>query len=171
MKSLLEGICDVLRRTYALEAPLDPIESYVIGDAGLRQLYSRSHGEIRSEAGEGGRLLVRETARGVRACIYFPDAMIRHLEAKPPQRGLHDGNVDAFAVLVEDVRRGGTGGSRRPLRDACDGANRASARCRGTGSTTDRHSTPCGVAPVRRRCTAARTRPGRALTSPVSCGT
>jgi hypothetical protein len=103
VKSLLEGICGVLRRTYALEAPLEPIESYVIGDAGLRQLYRRNHGEIRSEAGEGGRLLVRETAGGVRACIYFPDAMIRHLEANPPQRGLNDGNVDAFAVLVEEV--------------------------------------------------------------------
>lgn len=103
MTSLLEEICGVLRRTYALEAPLLPIDRYVIGDEGLRQLYTERHREIRSEAGEGGRLLVRETVAGVRACIYFPDSMIRHLEANPPQRGLHDGNVDAFAVLVEEV--------------------------------------------------------------------
>jgi hypothetical protein len=103
VSTLLESICALLRRTYALEAPLQPIDRYVIGDAGLRQLYAHRYGEIRSQAGEGGRLLVRETSGGVRACIYFPDAMISHLEAHPPQHGLHDANVDAFAVLVEEV--------------------------------------------------------------------
>jgi hypothetical protein len=29
--------------------------------------------------------------------------MIRHLEAKPPQRGVNEDNVDAFAVLVEEL--------------------------------------------------------------------
>jgi hypothetical protein len=29
--------------------------------------------------------------------------MIRHLEANPPQLGLDDRNVDAFAVLVEEI--------------------------------------------------------------------
>jgi hypothetical protein len=101
--SLLEAIFRILRRTYALEAPLLPIDRYVIGDLGLRSLYAGGAVEVRSEAGEGGRLLVRETASGVRACIYFPDAMIRHLEANPPQLGLDDRNVDAFAVLVEEI--------------------------------------------------------------------
>lgn len=101
--SLLESICAILRRTYALEAPLLPIARYVIGDLGLRRLYLDGARTIGSEAGEGGRLLVRETGTDVRACIYYPDAMIRHLERNPPQRGLDDGNVDAFAVLVEEV--------------------------------------------------------------------
>lgn len=101
--SLLEAVCAVLRRTYALEAPLQPIGRYVIGDAGLRSFYADGAPEVCSEGGEGGRLLVRETASGVRACIYFPDAMIRHLEAHPPQSGLDARNVDAFAVLVEEV--------------------------------------------------------------------
>lgn len=101
--SLLEAICGLLRRTYALEAPLQPIARYVIGDRGLRSLYRGAPGEVRSEAGDGARLLVRETEAGVRACIYYPDAMIRRLEAAPPQRGLNDGNVDAFAVLVEEL--------------------------------------------------------------------
>jgi hypothetical protein len=39
----------------------------------------------------------------VRACIYYPDALIRCLEEKPPQRGLDEDNVDAFAVLVEEL--------------------------------------------------------------------
>lgn len=102
MTTLLEAICGLLRRTYALEAPLLPIGRYVIGDAGFRRLYAEDCITAGSE-GEGGRLLLRETGSGMRACIYFPDAMISHLEANPPQRGLDDANVDAFAVLVEET--------------------------------------------------------------------
>jgi len=98
--NLLEAICGILRRTYALEAPLLPIGCYVIGDSGFRRLYAE---HVVSSEGEGGRLLLRETEQDLRACIYFPDAMIRHLEANPPQHVLDDGNVDAFAVLVEEI--------------------------------------------------------------------
>ncbi len=80
-----------------------PIASYVIGDAGLRALYPNDGREVRSEAGAGARLLVRETNHEVRACIYYPDAMIRRLEERPPQRGVNDDNVDAFAALVEEL--------------------------------------------------------------------
>jgi hypothetical protein len=102
---LLETLAGLLRRTYALEAPLLPIGRYVIGDSGLRSLYSGPAHEARAaaEVGAGARLLVRETEDGVRACIYFPDAMIRRLESRPPQHGVDDGNVDAFAVLVEEL--------------------------------------------------------------------
>ena len=51
----------------------------------------------------GARTLVRETREGLRACIYYPDGMIRRLELFPPQRGLGDENVDAFADLVEEL--------------------------------------------------------------------
>jgi hypothetical protein len=100
---LLNALYGLLRRTYALTAPLAPIGSYVIGDAGLRALYRDGAEEVRSEAGAGARLLVRDTDAGVRACIYYPDAMIRRLEASPPQMGLDEDNVDAFAVLVEEL--------------------------------------------------------------------
>ena len=100
---LLDALCGLLRRTYALTAPLLPIGRYVIGDAGLRVLYPKGQRDVRSEAGEGARLLVRDTGDGVRACIYYPDAMIRRLEENPPQRGLDEDNVDAFAVLVEEL--------------------------------------------------------------------
>jgi hypothetical protein len=75
----------------------------VIGDAGLRALYPKGERDVRSESGAGARLLVRDTEAGVRACIYYPDAMIKHLEAKPPQRGVDADNVDAFAILVEEL--------------------------------------------------------------------
>ena len=100
---LLDTLCGLLRRTYALTAPLLPIGRYVIGDAGLRALYPKGEQEVRSGGGAGARLLVRDSGSGVRACIYYPDAMIRCLEDKPPQRGLDEDNVDAFAVLVEEL--------------------------------------------------------------------
>ena len=100
---LLVALHGLLRRTYDLRAPLLPIGCYVIGDRGLRALYPKGEGHVRSESGVGARLLVRDTGAGVRACIYYPDAMIRHLEEKPPQRGLDSDNVDAFAVLVEEL--------------------------------------------------------------------
>ena len=83
--SLLDALCGLLRRTYALTAPLRPIGCYVIGDEGLRTLYPNGERDARSATGAGARLLLRETPAGVRACIYYPDAMIRHLESKPPQ--------------------------------------------------------------------------------------
>jgi len=101
--TLVESVCGLLRRTYALEAPLLPIGAYIIGDAGFRALYAEEAIEAGSEAGEGARLLVRDARDGIRARIYFPDSMIARLEARPPQRGLDEDNVDAFAVLVEEL--------------------------------------------------------------------
>ena len=102
MTPLVDAIAASLRRTYALRAPLLPIGRYLIGDEGFRTLY-REHLVVAGSEGEGGRLLLREGGPGLRACIYFPDAMIRHLEAHPPQRALDEANVDAFAVLVEEI--------------------------------------------------------------------
>ena len=102
-ESLLVALNGLLRRTYDLRAPLFPIGHYVIGDAGLRVLYPNGEHAVRSESGAGARLLVRDTGASVRACIYYPDAMIRHLEQRPPQRRLDANNVDAFAVLVEEL--------------------------------------------------------------------
>lgn len=102
--SLLGIVQGLLTRTYALEAPLDAIERYVIGDAGLARLHDdRREQAVRSASGEGARLLLREEAGAWRASVYFPDAMIAHLERRPPQRGVDAGNVDAFAVFVEEI--------------------------------------------------------------------
>lgn len=101
--TLVEAVCGLLRRTYALEAPLLPIGRYIIGDAGFRELYANGAAEACSEGGDGARLLVRDTGEGIRARIYFPDAMIARLEQRPPQQGLDEDNVDAFAVLVEEL--------------------------------------------------------------------
>ncbi len=101
--SLLETVQGLLTRTYALEAPLEHIGRYVVGDEGFRRFYAEVPHEVKSSDGSGARLLVRERDGAVSASIYYPDAMIRALEEHPPQRGLGDANVDAFAVLVEEL--------------------------------------------------------------------
>ena len=102
--TLLASVQGLLTRTYALTAPLYALERYVIGDAGLARLYDGRPAEgVGSGGGEGARLLLREEQGALRASVYFPDALIAHLERRPPQRGLDAGNVDAFAVFVEEV--------------------------------------------------------------------
>ncbi len=103
-RSLLEGVQGLLRRTYRLRADLEA-GRFVIGDSGFRELYGggRRPGGPSSAGGSGARTLLRETPEGLRACIYYPDRLIERLEAYPPQRGLRDENVEAFATLVEEL--------------------------------------------------------------------
>jgi hypothetical protein len=103
--SLLEAVRGLLERTYRLRTGLNDLAPFVIGDRGFRLLYERrppSHGVGAALDGEA-RTLVRETDQGVAACIYFPDALIAQLEAYPPQRGVGDENLEAFAVFVEEI--------------------------------------------------------------------
>jgi hypothetical protein len=101
--SLLEGVQGLLERTYGMRTGVDAAR-FVIGDRGLRLFFGEGAREVRSGAERGARTLVREAGDGgLRAAIYFPDGMIRRLEAHPPQRGLGEANVDAFAALVEEV--------------------------------------------------------------------
>jgi hypothetical protein len=105
--SLLDSVQGLLERTYRIRSGVVEIGRFVIGDAGYRTLYregtSESVGTDPGGDGEGARTLVRETREGLRACIYYPDAMIRRLETHPPNHGLTDDNVDAFAVFVEEA--------------------------------------------------------------------
>lgn len=100
--ALLESVRSALERTYRMRPGIGDLAPFVIGDEGFRRFYDGATA-AGSAGGEGARTLVRETQDGVRACIYYPDALIRHLEANPPQRGVADRNVDAFAVLVEEL--------------------------------------------------------------------
>ena len=103
--SLLEAVRGLLERTYAMRTGLGELAPFVIGDQGLRQFYGadRIYESVGSAAGAGARLLVRETDGGVRASVYYPDALIRCLEVDPPQGGIDENNVDAFATLVEEL--------------------------------------------------------------------
>ncbi len=103
---LLGSVTGLLRRTYRIEREVPSPAEFLIGDRGLRRFYM-GDGDVRicgtAAEGEGARTMVRETVEGLRAAIYLPDAMVRALEVDPPQRGVHERNVDAFATFVEEV--------------------------------------------------------------------
>lgn len=103
--SLLETIRGLLERTYLMRSGLSELGPFVIGDEGYRRLYRGAADAMSAgEAGcAGARTMVREMGPRVRACIYFPDALISQLEAHPPQRGLGEPNVDPFATFVEEI--------------------------------------------------------------------
>ena len=100
--SLLEAIAGLLTRTYRMRTGVTDLAPFVIGDEGYRRLYRDGAAEIGSPGVEA-RVLIRERDDGVRAAIYFPDEVIATLEAHPPQHGVGERNVDAFAVLVEEL--------------------------------------------------------------------
>jgi hypothetical protein len=103
--SLLETVQRLLERTYAMRSGVGEVGRFLVGDAGYRRFYGSVSGVVRRvDTTEcESRLLVRDSADGVRACIYYPDSVVHQLEARPPQHGLCDRNVDAFAVLVEEL--------------------------------------------------------------------
>lgn len=104
MSSLLETVRGLIERTYEMRSGLGPLGPFVIGDEGLRLLYGEPPERVVFAAdGQGARTLVRERADGVAARIYFPDSLIRGLEARPPQYGLDEANVGAFATFVEEI--------------------------------------------------------------------
>ncbi len=103
---LAEVVQDLLVRTYGIRVGLPDLGRFIVGDEGYRRLYGAgvdlSAGSALGGA-DGARTLVRETPEGVRLSVYLPDSLVRCLEQHPPQRGLHDSNVDAFATLVEEL--------------------------------------------------------------------
>jgi hypothetical protein len=113
MRSLLEQMQGLIERTYDLSTGIEDIGAFVIGDEGLRELYSGEkilrHPEpvIASEATQdparAARMLAREEDGQLRLTLYYPDTLIEHLEAHHPLRGLDEGNIDAFAVFVEEL--------------------------------------------------------------------
>lgn len=103
MGSLLRSLQGLIERTYAIDPGIRDISRFVVGDAGYRRFYADAGQSIGSASGTGARTLVRETPDGPRACIYYPDAMIRRLEAYPPQEGLCEENALPFATLTEEL--------------------------------------------------------------------
>jgi hypothetical protein len=103
--SLLEGVRGLLERTYRMRSGLAELDSFLIGDRGYRQFFAEltEPGGPGSAAGDGARTLLREVGGSLRASIYYPDSLIRCLEAFPPQCGLGSENVDAFATFVEEI--------------------------------------------------------------------
>ena len=101
---LLDAVRGLLERTYRLRSPIRDLSPYVIGDAGYRAIYGDDRVVTAAGSAHGGaKTLVRETADGIRAAIYYPDSLIARLEEHSPWRGVGEENVEAFAILVEEL--------------------------------------------------------------------
>lgn len=119
MTSLLEKLQGLIERTYDLSTGIDDIGAFVIGDEGLRALYGAtsladkvseaavipSRGAVLEAPPQAltARTLVRQKGEELRLTLYYPDALVEHLENHPPLRALDERNVDAFAVFVEEL--------------------------------------------------------------------
>jgi hypothetical protein len=97
--SLVQSIQRLIERTYRIPPVIPDIAPYIIGDRGLQALDALQAGIAQGRAST----LVRDRAGTVRAAVYYPDALIHHLERHDPARGLGDVNIEAFAVLVEEI--------------------------------------------------------------------
>jgi hypothetical protein len=100
--SLVETLQGLLERTYRMRTGLSDVGRFFVGDIGYRQFYGFGQTHVAGD-GAGSKTLVRETTEGVRASVYLPDTLIDRLERHPPQYGLGQENVDAFATLVEEL--------------------------------------------------------------------
>jgi hypothetical protein len=104
VSSLLERVQGLLERTYGMDNLVRDVGRFVVGDLGYERFYRGGAGPSRVRSlGHGAKTLIREADGAVRLCIYYPDDLIRCLELNPPERGLREANVDAFATLVEEL--------------------------------------------------------------------
>lgn len=109
-RPLLLTLQSMIERSYAMPPVIADIAPFIIGDAGFRARYgveAAGAGEGAEEGTDPGapraRLLIRDGGPVLRAVLYYPDALVRHLERFDPLRGLGEENIEAFATLVEEL--------------------------------------------------------------------
>lgn len=98
---LLLTLKAIIERSYGMATIIDDLAPYIIGDAGYRLRFGTGPGDLSPLP--RARLLVRDGGPGVRAALYYPDSLVRHLERFNPLAGVDDVNIEAFAVLVEEL--------------------------------------------------------------------
>src|SRR5437879_289692 len=92
----------MIERSYGMAPIIRDLAPFIIGDAG----YLAHYGDParREEPGyPQARVMVRDTGPALRAVLYYPDVLVRHLERFNPLAILGDENIEAFAVLVEEL--------------------------------------------------------------------
>jgi hypothetical protein len=104
---LLHVLQTMIERSFGMARVVPSAAWFLIGDGGFRRFYgirtAPAHHHHPEVSGPGARLLVRPETVPVRVSLYYPDKLVRHLEKHDPREGLDDRNIDAFAVLVEEL--------------------------------------------------------------------
>jgi hypothetical protein len=101
-QALLPILQSVIERSYGMHRVVGDAGRFLIGERGYRLLYGGRESEDGGEQPRA-RLLVRSLDSGLRAALYYPDALVLHLERHDPRAGLGDDNIDAFATFVEEL--------------------------------------------------------------------
>ncbi len=101
--TLLPVLQSIIERSYGMPRIVENAGAFLIGDYGLRSLYRVRLSGPPQESLTGARLLVRADPILLRVALYYPDALVRHLERNDPRTGIGDDNIDAFATLVEEL--------------------------------------------------------------------
>jgi len=102
--SLLSNLQRLIERSYDWSTGIEDLGPFLVGDEGYRLLYQGK--EIEEElpgADPSARTLVSWRGSKIRLGVYYPDALVLHLERQNPVRQLDDENIGAFAVLVEEL--------------------------------------------------------------------
>jgi hypothetical protein len=106
-RPLLPVLQGIIERTYGMPRVVADPGLFLIGDAGIRAFHRHPEGMTGEQEAAvhraGARVLVRDPEGSPRLAVYYPDSLVRHLERYDPRRGIDDGNIDAFAVLVEEL--------------------------------------------------------------------
>lgn len=98
--SLLHQLAGLIERTYDITPEIHDYAAYVIGDDGYRLRWRQA---LPNAEPDSARMLLRERGSELHAAIYYPNRLISELEQSPPQHGLCERNVDAFATFVEEL--------------------------------------------------------------------
>ena len=99
-RPLVDVLKSMIERTYGLPSVIGDLAPFIVGDQGYRVFYAGPG--LESEVA-GARILVRDIGNPLRVALYCPDSLVRHLETFNPFNGLGDVNIEAFAVLVEEI--------------------------------------------------------------------
>jgi hypothetical protein len=102
--TLISRLQRLIECSYDWRTGIADLTPFLIGDRGYRALYEGR--EILEEVpgpDVGPRTLVTCREGAVRLGIYYPDSLVRRLEAAPPLRGINEHNLVPFVHLVEEL--------------------------------------------------------------------
>ena len=101
---LISRLQRLIESSYDWRTGISDLTPFLIGDRGYRALYEGR--EILEEVpgpDVGPRTLVTCREGVARLGIYYPDSLVRQLEAAPPLRGISEHNLVPFIHLVEEL--------------------------------------------------------------------
>jgi len=102
--SLLTRLQRLIERSYDWSTGIEDLGPYLLGDEGYRRLYEgREIAEELPGASPGARTLVSWRGHQVRIGVYYPDALVLHLERRNPLHRVDEENVGPFTALVEEL--------------------------------------------------------------------